>query len=159
MTVIDSSCNISTSNAISYTILPTSYEKQIYNYTALSNGTAILEFGFKAKNPAKAWHLDDVSLLDRTASNIEMLLNGGFENGSLNGWEVACSSVHCGGIGGVLVQSSCHTGSYCYAGICPGAYDFLRQSFSIISGHIYTLSFWLYTDGDSAQAAYVTIRE
>lgn len=156
---IDGSCNASTSYDIQYTTSPTIYQQQIYNYTALSTDIAILEFGFKAKNPSKTWHLDDVSIVDTTALNSEILVNGGFENGSLIGWQVACSSLNCGGTGGILVQTSCHTGSYCYEGACQGAYDFLRQSFSVTAGRVYMLSFWLYTDGHSAEAAYVDIRE
>lgn len=143
---------------MSYTTTPTSYQQQLFNYTSLSTGIATLEFGFKAKNSAKTWHLDNVSVLDRTSSNTEMIINGDFESGSLNGWQTLCSSTNCGGTGGVLSTTSCYSGSYCYEGACQGAYDFLRQSFPVVLGHVYTLSFWIYTDGHNQQAGYVTIR-
>ncbi|CAF1500197.1 unnamed protein product [Rotaria sp. Silwood1] len=156
-TVTNNSCNTSTNYLITYTTSPTTYQKQTYTYTATSTGMNILEFGFKAVNQVKTWHLDDVSLIDKNASNSEMLVNGGFENGSLVGWQILCSSINCGTIAGNITQSNCHTGSYCYEGMCRNAYDFLRQTILVTSGHIYILSFWLYTDGHNAQAAYVNI--
>lgn len=91
--------------------------------------------------------------------NTSILVNGDFEAGSLIGWTVACSSMNCGGTGGVLDTSSCHTGSYCYKGACIGAYDFLRQSFNVVVGHVYLLTFWIKTAGNPQQAAYVDIRQ
>jgi hypothetical protein len=123
----------------------------------LSTGTVTLEFGFKAKNVSLAWYLDDVSILDTTASNMEMIVNGGFENVSI-GWQILCSSENCGSSGSFIIQGHSHSGSYCYKGSCFGAYDFLHQSFSIITGHVYMLSFWLYTGGDPTEAGYVAIR-
>jgi hypothetical protein len=157
---IDNLCTPSTSPIFIYTTTPTSYQLQTYPYLALSTGIATLEFGFKAKSSSKSWHLDDVSVVDIIAPNSELLVNGGFENGSLIGWQVLCSSVNCGASGGVLVSSLsslCHMGSYCYEGACQGNYDYLRQSFPITIAHIYTISFWLYTDGDNHQAAYSNI--
>jgi hypothetical protein len=151
------SCNASTSYLLAYNTTPTSYQEQIYNYTALYTGIATLEFGFKAKSASLAWHLDDVSILDTTASNIQMLVNGGFEN-NLTGWQVLCSSENCAGSGSFVFAGLTHSGTYCYKGSCFGAYDFLHQSFSIVTGHIYMLSFWLFTGGDPTEAGYVTIR-
>ena len=116
-----------------------------------------LEFGLMAKNPSKTWHLDDVSVVDRNASNAEQLVNGNFENPNATGWHTVCSSQNCPGGVGNIVQSPCHTGSFCYEGACMMSYDFLRQSFYVIINHVYTLSFWIYTDGHSDQAAYVNI--
>ncbi|CAF1025201.1 unnamed protein product [Adineta steineri] len=156
-TTANMSCIPSTNYILSYTTSPLSYTQQIYNFTAQYSGFATLEFGFKAKNPAFTWHLDDVSIIDTSALNIEMLVNGNFENGTLIGWQILCSSNNCGGTGSSIVQTTCHTDSFCYEGTCAGNYDYLRQSFSITIGHIYTLSFWVYTDGHSDQAAYVNI--
>ena len=124
----------------------------------MSTGPVTLEFGFQAKNGVKTWHLDDVSIVDRNASNSEMLINGNFETGTLIGWQVLCSSQNCGTSNGTIAfPPSCHTGSYCYEGGCRGAYDFLRQTFIVTIGDVYTLSFWLYTDGHPQQVAYVSI--
>jgi len=95
--------------------------------------------------------------VNTTASNTSLLVNGDFEAGSLIGWQVACSSVNCGGTGGVLDTTSCYAGSYCYKGACIGAYDFLRQSFNVVAGHVYRLSFWIMTNGNPQEAAYVNI--
>ncbi|CAF0861428.1 unnamed protein product [Adineta steineri] len=151
------SCIPSTNYVLSYTTSPLSYAQQTYSFTAQHSGFATLEFGFKAKNSAFTWHLDDVSIIDTSVLNIEMLVNGNFQTGTLIGWQVLCSNTNCGGTGGSLVQTTCHTGSFCYKGACAGNYDYLRQSFPITIGHIYALSFWVYTDGHSSQAAYVNI--
>ncbi|CAF1170702.1 unnamed protein product [Rotaria sp. Silwood1] len=150
-------CMPSNNYLIAYNVTPITYQMQTYTYTATFTGMNILEFGFKAVNQIKTWHLDDVSLIDKNASNAEMLVNGGFENGSLVGWQMLCSNNNCGLTVGNITQSNCHTGSYCYEGACQNAYDFLRQTFPVISGHVYILSFWLYTDGHHSQAAYVNI--
>ncbi|CAF1500214.1 unnamed protein product [Rotaria sp. Silwood1] len=150
-------CVPSNNYLIAYNVTPITYQMQTYTYTATFTGMNILEFGFKAVNQIKTWHLDDVSLIDKNASNAEMLVNGGFENGSLVGWQMLCSNNNCGLTVGNITQSNCHTGSYCYEGACQNAYDFLRQTFSVTSGHVYILSFWLYTNGHHSQAAYVNI--
>ena len=150
-------CTTSSTPIASYTTLPTTYEQRTYNHTASFTGVAVLEFGFKAKDSSKDWHLDDVSIVDNTLSNSEMLVNGNFENGTLVGWEVQCSATNgCPGSGGQLSTSSCHGGTYCYQGDC-GNFDFLRQAFLATAGHKYTLSFWLKTYGHVQQSAYVKI--
>lgn len=155
---IDGLCNTSTNPIQTYTTLSANdYVKESFSYQASSTGTVILEFGFKAQNVNKYWSLDDVSLIDRNASNLEMLINGDFELGSLQSWHVVCSSTRCRGTGGMIDQSDCHTGSYCYKDACQGAYDFLRQSFNVIDGHVYNLTFWIKSAGSPQQAAYVDI--
>ena len=73
-----------------------------------------------------------------------MLINGGFENGSLLGWQTLCSS-SCGSWPGALSSTNppCHTGSHCFMDGCKGDYDFLRQTFHVVMGHIYRLNFWV----------------
>ena len=151
-------CSTSSTTIGSYTTSPSSYNKQTYSYTASFTGIAVLEFGFNAKMASKAWHLDDVSIVDNNLSNSEILVNGNFENGTLLGWQIQCSTANaCSGSGGNLSTSTCHSGMYCYEGDCEGKYDFLRQAFLVISGHIYTLSFWLQSVSHPAQKAYVAI--
>ncbi|CAF1426335.1 unnamed protein product, partial [Rotaria sordida] len=108
-TVANDACNISTSYILTYTTSPTAYQKQTYTYTAVSTGTKKLEFGLKAVNSVKTWHLDDVSIIDKNASNSEKLVNGGFENGTLTGWQVLCLDNNCGTKGSNITQSDCHT--------------------------------------------------
>ncbi|CAF1296318.1 unnamed protein product [Rotaria sordida] len=156
-TQLDIPCVPSNTYVLSYDVTPTTYQKQTYTYTGTSTGLKILEFGFKAVSTTKTWHLDDVSIINKNASNSEMIVNGGFENGNLIGWQVLCSSTNCGTKGGNITQSDCHTGSFCYEGTCQNDYDFLRQTFTVINGHVYVLTFWLYTDGHHSQLAYVNI--
>ena len=151
-------CTHSNTAIDSYTNTPSSYSKKTYSYTASNTGVAILEFGFQAKTSSKSWHLDDVSIINNNVSNSEMLVNGNFESGTLMGWQVQCSASNaCSGSGGQLSTSTCYSGTYCYDGECIGKYDFLRQAFLVTAGHSYTLSFWLKSDGQSQQYAYVKI--
>lgn len=126
-----------------------------YTYTANFTGTAVLEFGFSASGANKDGYLDDVSILDRNASNSEMLINGGFENGTLIGWQVLCTSGCSGSTGNITASASCQTGSYCYHDGCKGSTDFVRQVFTVTMGDVYTLSFWIQVD--NSQSAFVTI--
>jgi hypothetical protein len=114
-----------------------------YTYTASFTGTAVLQFGFASSGANKIGNLDDVSIVDTNASNSEMLINGGFENGSLIGWQTLCTSTCTGGYQGSLSTTSCNTGLYCYADGCKGGVEFLRQLFTVTIGDIYTLSFWI----------------
>jgi hypothetical protein len=139
---------------MSFSSAPTNYTQEIYTYTASFTGTAVLEFGFASTGNNKIGYLDDVSIVDTNSSNSEMLINGGFENGSLVGWQVLCSS-NCGGFAGSLSTTSCNTGSYCYADGCKMGVEFLRQTFTSTIGHIYTLSFWIQVHGN--QNVYVEI--
>jgi hypothetical protein len=139
---------------MSFSSAPTTYTQETYTYTASFTGTAVLQFGFASIGNNKIGYLDDVSIVDTNSSNSQMLINGGFENGSLVGWQVLCSS-SCGGFAGSLSTTSCHTGSYCYTNGCFGGLDFLRQTFTSTIGHIYTLSFWIQVH--VSQNAYVQI--
>jgi hypothetical protein len=113
-----------------------------YTYTGSFTGTAVLEFGFYSQGNNKIGYLDDVSIVDTNASNSQMLINGGFENGSLIGWQVLCTS-NCGSLSGSISTTSCNTGLYCYTDGCVNGIDFLRQTFTTNIGDIYTLSFWM----------------
>ncbi len=151
------SCATPSGGNFSFSNTPTgSYSLQTLDYTASSNGSALLEFSFYTINGNDYWHLDDVSIVDINASSSEMLTNGDFESGNLSGWELLCIS-GCAGTQGIVTNSNCHTGLYCYRDACTGHYDFLRQTFITTMGHIYTLSFWIYTDSQPQQMAYVTI--
>ncbi len=50
-----------------------------YEWTASTTGTGTV--AFKLRNDPSDWYLDDVSVYDRT---IQILVNGGFESGSLS---------------------------------------------------------------------------
>ncbi len=91
--------------------------------------------------------MDDVSVSNGTT---ELLLNGGFESGSFSpGWTESTSNGNCNAFttGASIVSSSCHTGIYCFYDGCGGCADQISQSFSVISGQVYYISFWLKQDG------------
>ncbi|UJR11759.1 hypothetical protein I4U23_015940 [Adineta vaga] len=71
----------------------------------------------------------------------QMLVNDGFEDGTLAEWQLLCTS-RCGSDPGMLTSTSCNTGSFCLIDGCKGGPDFLRQSFSTIMSHIYTVTFF-----------------
>ena len=126
-----------------------------YTYTAASTGTVVLEFGFQSGGNDKIAYLDDVSIVDTSASNSEMLVNGDFENGTLVGWQALCTGSCLGGTPGTLTTTSCNTGFFCYADSCRTGMDFVRQKFATTVGHVYILTFWLQTD--NTQSVYVSI--
>ncbi|CAF1162355.1 unnamed protein product [Rotaria sordida] len=84
-TLTSTLCGIPTSTVLSYTRGPINYILGVYNYSATSSGTGVLEFGFTSSSYRDEWYLDDVSLQDVNSSNLEMLVNGDFENGTLIG--------------------------------------------------------------------------
>jgi hypothetical protein len=139
---IATSCSTPTSTILYYTSAPTTYTLETYTYNASSTGTAVLQFGFTSSGGNKIGYLDDVSIVDTNASNSEMLINGGFENGTLVGWQQLCTS-SCQASSGSITNTLCNTGSYCYMDGCKAGLDFLQQTFTTSIGHVYTLNFWL----------------
>jgi hypothetical protein len=109
------SCNTPTSTAQYYNSFTATFTAATYTYIASSTGTAVLEFGFSSQGANQFGYLDDVSIVDTNASNAEMLINGGFENTTLAGWQLLCPS-NCLANSGVLTLPPCHTGYFCYIG-------------------------------------------
>jgi hypothetical protein len=114
--------------------------------------TPTLIFGFTTE-PARTYYLDDVSVVDINASNIQLLKNSSFENSTtvLNGWTLWCTT-SCTPNGYVILVSGndCYlSNGTCFGVNCPGlsAITFLGQSFSAMIGHIYTISYWLMASG------------
>lgn len=157
--MLDNRCIPSVNPFHSYTISPTgSFSEETYEFQTLFTGMAILEFGFQAQDPNKVWYLDSVSIIDTNQSNTEMLIDGDFESGSFQYWQMICSSENCGRMNNSLAQSTCHQGSYCYEGSCRNNYDYLQQSFHVISGHVYLLRFWIKTTGNPDPNGFIDIR-
>ena len=151
-------CTTPNSTDVYFTSAPTVYTLTTYNYTALSTGFAVLEFGFTGQTGNDYWHLDDVSLVDTNAFNSQMLVNGNFENGTLDGWQVLCTgNCQAASPSGAPANASCNTGLFCYADACKTGYDFLQQIFPTTIGHVYTLSFWLKSGGTLQQNAFVRL--
>ncbi|CAF2757735.1 unnamed protein product [Rotaria sp. Silwood2] len=109
------------------------------------------------------WLLDRISVTG-TASNTNILINGGFEMGNFTGWTQYCATdANCGGTGtnyGQLTTSSCKSGTYCYVDKCDngGHFDYLVQSFPTVIGNYYSVAFYLkiYSSGGS-DLAYVMV--
>ncbi|CAF1442737.1 unnamed protein product [Adineta steineri] len=154
-TTTSATCTTPTSTALSYNTTTSVYTLATYNYTASYTGFVVLEFGFKGQTGSEYWYLDDVSLVDTNTFNSEMLVNGNFENGTTNGWQLLCTS-NCQSAAGVIAyNTSCYAGLFCYTDGCKSGFDFLRQAFSTTIGHVYTLSFWIRTDTKPQQYAFV----
>ncbi|CAF1150926.1 unnamed protein product [Adineta steineri] len=154
-TTTSATCITPTSTALSYNTTTSVYTLATYNYTASYTGFVVLEFGFKGQTGSEYWYLDDVSLVDTNTFNSEMLVNGNFENGTTNGWQLLCTS-NCQSAAGVIAyNTSCYTGLFCYTDGCKNGFDFLQQAFNTTIGHVYTLSFWIRTDTKPQQYAFV----
>ena len=96
---------------------------------------------------------------DTNESNSEILVDGDFESGSFQHWQMTCSDENCGGTGSSLDGSNCLTRSYCYKGSCRNNYDFLQQSFHVIYRHVYVLHFWIKTTGNPDPNGYIGNRQ
>jgi hypothetical protein len=74
---------------------------------------------------------------------VNILQNGGFESGNLNGW----TQSGAGGAGVTTSSTYVHTGNYgVYAGP-GGSLGYLSQTIPTVAGQSYLLSFWLYSPG------------
>ncbi|CAF2666528.1 unnamed protein product [Rotaria sp. Silwood2] len=90
-----------------------------------------------------------------------MLVNGGFETGSLSSWSVSFPYGACqnGNFHGIICSPRTHSGSYSYCDGCYAVTDKLSQSFMAVAGDVYIVSFWLETGStaNSGISATVTI--
>jgi hypothetical protein len=116
-----------------------------HNLTTLT-ARPVLVFGFETEN-GRDFFLDDVSIVDVSAPNIELLQNPSFENSTttLNGWSLWCS-ISCGGTGANITSgSNCHNSSgKCFQDNCSGSgISFLGQSFWAVINQVYTITYWL----------------
>ncbi|CAF2103255.1 unnamed protein product, partial [Rotaria magnacalcarata] len=123
------------------------YTRYSYPFTA-SDSSSTVTFILTGDDGAKMhyWLLDDVSVND-TATNTNILVNGNFDQGTLNGWTQFCATdANCGnGDYGQLTTSPCRSAAYCYMDKCDngGYYDYLLQSFDTVTGNYYILSFYI----------------
>ncbi|CAF4804404.1 unnamed protein product [Rotaria sp. Silwood1] len=87
------------------------------------------------------WCLDDITVkLNNTNTNI--LVNGGFETGVLNGYSI-CNQNSSTFSGGISPNQCAHSGQY---GFYDGSYanfDYLWQVLTTIAGKYYEINFWL----------------
>ncbi len=133
----------------------TGYICYAYEWTALTTGNVTL--AFQLRNDPSNWYLDDVSVYD---GGIQILVNGGFESGSLSPWVVTFPNGFCqlASPSGQLCNALSHTGSYEYCDGCYGVADQVSQPFMATAGQVYVISFWLATGSTgSVMTALVTI--
>ena len=96
------------------------------------------------------------------AGGTQMLVNGGFETGSLSPWvaSVPSGSGFCGGGQQADVTNTAgvaHTGSYGLWDGIMGCYDQIAQSFVATAGQTYTISFFLKSTGSSSSGVFARI--
>ena len=93
------------------------------------------------------WYVDDVSVYNK---NVQMLVNGGFETGSSSpGWAVTTPNGVCGTAGAVN-SGIPRTGTYSFKDGSVGCADQLSQSFPVIAGQVYVVSFWIEMGGSGS---------
>lgn len=85
-----------------------------------------------------------------------MLVNGGFETGSLSPWVRTTPNGTCGGQPGAVTSSSGvpKTGTYGLWDGSWGCFDQIAQTFTATAGQQYTISFWLKSTGSSSTGIY-----
>ncbi len=83
--------------------------------------------------------LDDVTVYQ---GSTQLIINGGFETGNLNGWNYSGS---CFVFTGQAYYGSNYakTGNYYYYDRCSQYGDTISQTFPTIAGDTYVISFWL----------------
>ncbi|CAM4777583.1 unnamed protein product [Rotaria magnacalcarata] len=140
---------------------PTTYTLNSHTFTA-NDSSSTLTFILSGDPGPKMhyWLLDDVSVND-TATNTNILVNGNFDQGTLNGWTQFCATdANCGnGNYGQLTNSPCRSAPDCYVDTCSGSnFDYLLQSFGTVPGNRYIVSFYMevFASG-GGHLAYVTL--
>ncbi|CAF4010314.1 unnamed protein product, partial [Adineta steineri] len=106
-------------------------------YMPATSGNLTLKFTMTASDKHD-WYLDDVSMKNSTL--VEMLTNGDFESSpTLIGWNT--------GSGGAISSTQSHSSSHSF--YVSSNTVWVSQSFSVISGVVYTVSYWVYFDKKS----------
>jgi hypothetical protein len=109
-------------------------------------------FGFETDG-AHIYYLDAVSVVDNSASSIELLTNPSFEDSTINvtGWITSCESTCANQI---VSGSQCFGSSgNCFMAYCSTGHSsifFLSQSFMATIGNTYTISYMLDQAGNSS---------
>jgi hypothetical protein len=128
--------------------LPSEYS---FKYTAPSITSPIITFALR--NDPLDWFLDDISVTN--SSGTQLLLNNGFEQGSLSSW-VYCNPSNAAHAG-FVDTSYPHTGHYSYVDGSVNASDYLSQTFTVVPNNTYAVKFWLSANSNSSSFALVSI--
>ena len=148
-TTVANNCDPPTGNVIldlNGTAVPKTYQQYMVSFLATEASTNI-SFVFR-EDPAFL-HLDDIVLT--TGSGPNLLLNAGFELGIVGAnapenWTYL--NQFNAGAAGIVDTDGPRTGTNAYVDGAIQAYDGITQSVLTTIGSTYTLSFWLYDDGE-----------
>ncbi|CAF4234309.1 unnamed protein product [Adineta steineri] len=103
-----------------------------------------------------SWFLDTVSAI-QTGSSTKLINNGDFSLGDTTNW-LLCNPYNATNIGFVKDDPpNPQSGTYYWYDGSTGAADFLYTDFSTIKGFIYTISFYLKSNGGMPNSARVYI--
>ena len=122
-----------------------------YSYVWIApSASSTIRFAFQTSTSNWYWDLDNVSVKDTT--NVEQLINGGFESQNKNGWSESCQT--CSSI-----QNYGPLGSYNYWVGCTSStnYQLLSQTFTSAPCMTYTIRFQiaLFHSGSGSASVYV----
>ena len=116
----------------------TSYYCLAYVWT--SSITGLVTLTFQLRQDPDYWFVDDVSVYNGTA---EMLINGGFESGTLSPWVRTIPNGPCAGAPGTVCSSSPHSGTRALCDGSNGCADAISQSFMATAGQTFNVTFWM----------------
>ncbi|CAF0798865.1 unnamed protein product [Didymodactylos carnosus] len=126
------------------------YTYHSFNYVATSY-QATLSLAFR-QDPSW-WCLDDIAV---TYGGVNSFQNGGFETGALGTSYTFCNPQTASSSG--TVSTTCpHTGSYSYYDGSVTNPDYISQTFAVVSGRTYVVSFWIRNMGGPTNSATIII--
>ena len=130
------------SSSILYTTASSSnitYNCYTYNWTASTTGSVTLSFVMR--HDPDYWYLDDVAVY---YYGTNMIVNGGFETGSLAPWVRSTPNGPCTrGAPAAVRMLRPFTGTYALSDGSNGCTYQISQSFVVTAGQDFIVSFWL----------------
>jgi hypothetical protein len=116
----------------------------LYTASFMATG-ATTDLTFAFRNDPGYFAMDNVTVTDTTTSTAVSLVNAGFEDGNLTGWNY--DNVYGATFGGVVSNGCEGMGNFAGSDVwCDGAtqaYDAIDQTFGTTVGNLYTVTFEL----------------